>query len=244
MAENNSFEQNEGSITMDNVQCNSNNNESYEVQLKDNFKVKGGKCYAFFKRAFDFCASFCAIVVLSIPMLIVALIVKLGSKGPIIYKSTRVAMNGRHFTMYKFRSMYEDAEDRLKELTDKNEVKDGVIFKMKDDPRITPVGKFIRKTSIDELPQLFNILKGDMSIVGPRAALPNEVAKYDERALKRLTVPQGLTGEWQTHGRSDTSFTEMINLDLEYIQNKRSFWYDIKLIFLTVKVVLTGKGAR
>ena len=115
---------------------------------------------------------------------------------------------------------------------------------MKNDPRITPFGRFIRKTSIDELPQLFNILKGDMSIIGPRAALPREVELYPEEALDRLIVPQGLSGEWQANGRSDTSFDNMVSMDLEYITKKRNFWYDIGLIFKTIWVVISGKGAE
>ena len=115
---------------------------------------------------------------------------------------------------------------------------------MKDDPRITKFGKFIRKTSLDELPQLFNILKGDMSIVGPRPCTDREYALYSEKDKKRLLVPQGLTGEWQTRGRSDTTFDEMVDMDLEYITSKRGFWYDIKLILLTIPAVLKSKGAK
>ncbi len=200
--------------------------------------------YNFMKRSFDIIASLVAIIVLFVPIMFVGILVKCTSKGPMIYKSLRVGKNGKVFVMYKFRSMYKDADERLKELMDKNEVEGGVIFKMKNDPRITKFGKFMRKTSIDELPQLFNILKGDMSVIGPRAGLPSEVAKYDDRAMNRLLVPQGLSGEWQTHGRSKTTFDEMIDMDLDYIQNKRGFWHDIKLIFLTLLCVIKKDGAE
>ena len=214
------------------------------IHIPHTTKVKGGKAYAFFKRAFDIFASFMALLLLSWLLLIIGLIVVLTSKGPMIYVSKRVGKNGKIFNFYKFRSMYKDADKKLDELLSQNEVKDGVIFKIKNDPRITPVGKFLRKTSLDELPQLVNILRGDMSIIGPRVGLPREVEQYPEEALDRLLVPQGLSGEWQVNGRSTTTFDDMVKMDLDYIQNKRSFWYDIKLIFKTVGVVLKGKGAE
>ena len=207
-------------------------------------KPKGGKAYAFFKRALDIFCSLMAIIVFSPFLLIIGLIVILTSRGPMIYVSKRVGQNGKIFNFYKFRSMYKDADKRLNELLEQNEVEGGVTFKMKNDPRITPFGRFIRKTSIDELPQLFNILKGDMSIIGPRVGLPREVELYPKEALDRLTVPQGLSGEWQANGRSDTSFEGMIKMDLEYVAKKRGFWHDIGLIFKTMWVVITGKGAE
>ncbi len=207
-------------------------------------KPRGGKAYSFFKRAFDIFCSLMAIIVFSPFLLIIGLLVVCTSRGPMIYVSKRVGQNGKIFNFYKFRSMYKDADKRLDELLDQNEVEGGVTFKMKNDPRITPFGRFIRKTSIDELPQLFNILKGDMSIIGPRVGLPREVELYPEEALDRLTVPQGLSGEWQANGRSDTSFENMIKMDLEYVTKKRGFWHDIGLIFKTIWVVITGKGAE
>lgn len=200
--------------------------------------------YAFFKRGFDIVVSIIALVILLLPMLIIGLLVVLTSRGPAIYVSTRIGKNGKTFRFYKFRSMYQDAESRLNELLEKNEIPGGVTFKMKDDPRITRFGKFLRKTSLDELPQLWNILKGDMSLVGPRPCTGREYALYTERDKQRLLVPQGLTGEWQVHGRSNTTFEEMIDMDLDYIQNKRGFWYDIKLIFRTFAVVCSHKGAE
>ena len=200
--------------------------------------------YAFFKRGFDIVVSIIALVILLLPMLIIGLLVVLTSRGPAIYVSTRIGKNGKTFRFYKFRSMYQDAESRLNELLEKNEIPGGVTFKMKDDPRITRFGKFLRKTSLDELPQLWNVLKGDMSLVGPRPCTEREYALYSERDKQRLLVPQGLTGEWQVHGRSNTTFEEMIDMDLDYIQNKRGFWHDIKLIFQTIAVVFSHKGAE
>ncbi len=205
--------------------------------------VKGGKIYSLFKRLFDIFCSFIAIIVLSPVLLIIGLLVKLTSKGPVFYVSTRIGKDGKPFKFYKFRSMKKDAEKELVNLLEQNETQ-GITFKMKDDPRITKFGKFIRKTSLDELPQLFNILKGDMSIVGPRPCTDREYALYSEKDKKRLLVPQGLTGEWQTRGRSDTTFDEMVDMDLEYITSKRGFWYDIKLILLTIPAVLKSKGAK
>ena len=215
-----------------------------DIHIPHFIKPKKGKFYLFLKRFFDIVCSFLGLIVLFPFLFIVGLLVICTSKGPMLYVSKRVGKNGRIFNFYKFRSMYKDAEQRLSELLDKNEIEGGVTFKMKNDPRITPFGKFIRKTSIDELPQLINVLKGDMSLIGPRAALPREVEIYPEEALDRLTVPQGLSGEWQANGRSDTSFDNMIKMDLDYVQNKRGFWHDAGLVFKTLWVVLRGKGAE
>jgi lipopolysaccharide/colanic/teichoic acid biosynthesis glycosyltransferase len=159
----------------DEIEYSTESSVATKIEEKIVIKVKGGKCYAFFKRAFDILASGLAIVLLSWLVLILGILVKCTSKGPMIYKSTRVGMGGKEFTIYKFRSMYKDAEQRLKDLQDKNEVEGGVIFKMKDDPRITKFGKFLRKSSLDELPQLFNIFFGHMSVIGPRAGLPCDI---------------------------------------------------------------------
>lgn len=218
--------------------------EYMQLSIPHNVKVKKGAVYSFLKRAFDIFASLLAIIILLPFLIIVGLIVKITSKGPIIYVSKRVGKNGRIFNFYKFRSMYKDAEQRLNELLDQNEVEGGITFKIKNDPRITPFGKFIRKTSIDELPQLFNVLKGDISIIGPRAALPREVVLYPDEALDRLVVPQGLSGEWQANGRSDTTFDNMIKMDLDYIENKRGLRHDLYLILKTVVVVIKGNGAE
>lgn len=207
-------------------------------------KVKGGKFYDFSKRTLDIFASLLALLILFPILLIVGLIVVLTSKGPMIYVSKRVGKDGKIFNFYKFRSMYKDADERLEELLKHNEVEGGVTFKMKNDPRMTPFGKFIRKFSIDELPQLFNILKGDMTLVGPRPCTLREYELYSEKEKQRLLVKQGLTGQWQVHGRSNTTFDEMIEMDLDYIENKRGFWYDIKLIFKTFIAVFRHEGAE
>ncbi len=194
------------------------------------------------KRIFDFCASLCAIIVLFIPMLIVALIIYVDDpNGSPFFTQNRVGKNGKVFKFYKFRSMVVNAEDLLESLQEQNE-KTGPVFKMKEDPRITKIGKFIRKTSIDELPQLLNILKGDMSIVGPRPALPKEVCEYDEYSKLRLLVTPGLTCYWQVqNNRDEITFDEWMDMDVQYIK-ECSFLVDIKLIFKTVKVAVTGQG--
>ncbi len=145
------------------------------------------------------------------------------------------------FKMYKFRSMYQDADERLAELLDQNEV-EGAMFKMKNDPRVTRIGRFIRKHSIDEFPQFVNVFLGQMSLVGPRPPLPREIPEYSDRDFRRLTVKPGLTGPWQVSGRSDLSFSDMVDLDLDYIK-KRGLKYDLSLIFKTVSVVFSGEGA-
>ena len=196
------------------------------------------------KRVCDILLSIIGIIVFAIPMLIVAILIKLDSKGPVIFKQERVGLNGRHFKMYKFRSMVADAEAMKKELADKNKVSSGLMFKMEDDPRITKVGKFIRKTSIDELPQFFNVLFGTMSLVGTRPPTVDEVAQYDTRHWRRLSIKPGITGMWQTSGRSEiTDFEEVVALDKEYIDNW-SLWLDLKIMFKTVfQVFFKQKGA-
>ena len=195
------------------------------------------------KRTMDICGSLVGMVFLAIAFVIVAPIIKLDSPGPVLFGQKRVGKNGRIFTFYKFRSMYVDAEERKKELMAQNEV-EGLMFKMKDDPRITKVGKFLRKTSIDELPQFWNILKGDMSLVGTRPPTVDEYKQYEARHKARLSMTPGLTGLWQVSGRSDIKdFEEVVKLDMQYIDNW-SVLEDIKILLLTVKVVLLGRGSR
>ena len=200
------------------------------------------RCSVFFKRLMDILLSICAIVAGSPVFLITALLVKVTSPGPIIFSQVRVGRYGRHFKFYKFRSMYIDAEARKAELLKHNESGDGVIFKMKKDPRITPVGRFIRKFSIDELPQLFNVILGDMSLVGPRPPLPSEVRTYTLEERKRLNITPGITCLWQVSGRSELPFSRQIALDKEYIAS-RSAWKDFLILLKTVPAILTGKGA-
>ena len=193
------------------------------------------------KRIMDVVCSAAALAVLSPIFLAVAVAIKLEDKGPVIFTQNRTGKDGKVFRMYKFRSMYVDAEKRRSELLARNEA-DGPLFKIADDPRVTKVGRFIRRTSIDELPQLVNILKGEMSIVGPRPLVTYEQNQCTEYQAQRLLVKPGLTCIWQVSGRSDTSFDELIEMDLEYIRNQ-SLWLDIKLILKTVVVVFTHKGA-
>ena len=202
------------------------------VNIKSN-SLEQKKGYEVVKRLIDIIISLIGII-LSLPiMLIVALMIKLEDpKGPIIFSQVRHGQYPNTFKIYKFRSMYVDAEQRLKELQHLNE-QTGPVFKIKNDPRITKVGKIIRKTSLDELPQLFNVLKGDMSLVGPRPALPKEVEQYNEYQMQRLLVKPGITCIWQVSGRNNIEFDEWVNMDLYYIQN-RSLLLDLKLIIMPV----------
>lgn len=197
--------------------------------------------YDICKRLFDIAASLTGIILLLPVFIITSIAIKLDSPGPIFFFQERTGFKGRIFKMYKFRSMVTNAEELLKELESKNEAS-GYMFKIKNDPRITRVGRIIRKTSIDELPQLFNVLKGDMSLVGPRPPIIREVVKYDAWHKLRLSVKPGLTGLWQVSGRSSIGFEEMVRLDLKYIR-ERSFWYDIKIIFMTIPVLLGDSKA-
>ena len=215
------------------------------IQLKQLDKsdlLKKKKLYWFGRRFQDIFFSGLAMIVLFPVMVLTALVVFIDDPhGSPIFCQIRCGRNNKPFKMYKFRSMYYDAEEGLKELIKSNEM-DGPAFKMKDDPRITRVGKFIRKTSIDELPQLWNILKGDMSIVGPRPALPREVEQYNELQMQRMYVQPGLTCYWQIQpNRNEISFDDWMALDLKYIE-ERSFRVDWKIIFLTLKAVICKQG--
>ena len=198
--------------------------------------------YEFFKRCFDVVFSVIALIVLFIPFVIISLIIVIDSPGASpIYVQKRVGKNGREFNFYKFRSMVPNAEQMLDSLLDKNEM-EGPAFKIKEDPRITRFGRIIRRTCIDELPQLINVIKGDMSFVGPRPPLPREVAMYDEHQLQRLSVIPGLTCYWQGQPqRNSFSFEEWLELDLKYI-NERSIKNDIIILFKTVGVVFGLEG--
>jgi len=194
------------------------------------------------KRVFDFsCATF-LLVVLAPVFFITAIAIYMESPGPVLYSQTRVGKDGRHFKFFKFRSMIIGADKMKERLMEENESSDGVIFKMKTDPRVTKTGKFIRKFSIDELPQIFNVLLGNMSLVGPRPALPHEVEHYSLDQRKRLHVVPGITCIWQVSGRSDIPFSGQVQLDIEYIQST-SMWQDIVILAKTIPAVLSGKGA-
>jgi exopolysaccharide biosynthesis polyprenyl glycosylphosphotransferase len=198
--------------------------------------------YAAAKRVMDVIISLAAIMILSPLLLLIALLVKLTSEGPVIFRQQRSGLGGQEFTCLKFRSMCMDAEQKRAEIAHLNEAS-GPVFKIRNDPRITPVGRVIRKLSLDELPQLFNVLRGDMSIVGPRPPLPSEVAEYSERAQRRLSVKPGITCLWQISGRSDVSFDRWVELDLEYIDTM-SFWNDVAIFFRTFPAVLLARGAH
>lgn len=198
--------------------------------------------YLFLKRLIDIIGSLIGIIILSPIFIIVSIAIKLEDpKGSIFFGQERNGKYPKTFKMYKFRSMVYNAEELLEQLKAQNEM-NGPAFKMKNDPRITKVGKFIRKTSIDELPQLINILKGDMSFVGPRPPIPREVVAYDEYQLQRLSVKPGLTCYWQVSGRNNIDFEEWIELDLKYIK-ERNIFVDIKLIIMTIPALLGDKNA-
>jgi exopolysaccharide biosynthesis polyprenyl glycosylphosphotransferase len=193
------------------------------------------------KRLIDLLGSALGLLLVAPVMLAVTIAIKLDSKGPVLFKQVRAGRHGRKFTMYKFRSMVTDAEELRAKLEHLNEM-DGPVFKIKHDPRITRVGRLIRATSLDELPQLFNIVLGDMSLVGPRPPLPSEVSQYEPRQRRRLSVKPGLTGLWQVSGRNQVDFDNWMKLDLEYIDNW-SLWLDLKILFRTVPAVLRGTGS-
>jgi exopolysaccharide biosynthesis polyprenyl glycosylphosphotransferase len=193
------------------------------------------------KGLFDRLAAAMALLLLSPLMIALALAIRMSDEGPAFFVQTRVGKDGKVFRIYKFRTMVVDAEARLAELRSRNE-HDGVLFKMRHDPRITAIGLFLRKYSIDELPQLFNVVRGDMSLVGPRPALPEETARYADHVRRRLVVKPGLTGMWQVNGRSDLSWEESVRLDLRYVENW-SFALDLQILWKTITVILRGSGA-
>ena len=212
--------------------------------MKDRDRARLG--YRFVKRAFDICFSAGVLAVIALPSLVLAALIRLESSGNPFYSQLRVGRTHRDgslsvFRMWKFRSMYADAEERLEELLDHNEIK-GAMFKIGRDPRVTKIGRFIRKHSIDEFPQFLNVFLGDMSVVGPRPPLPHEVRQYSSDHLMRLAVKPGITGLWQVSGRSDLDFDDMVRLDLEYI-TKSSAAFDLRLIALIVAEVFKGEGA-
>lgn len=195
------------------------------------------------KRLLDVLFAACGLLLALPVMLAIALLIRLDSPGPILFRQKRVGLNGREFWMYKFRTMGLDAEARHQALLAFNEMKDGVIFKMTNDPRVTRIGRILRRTSLDELPQLYNVLRRDMSLIGPRPLPTYEVAKHEPHQLRRLEVLPGCTGLWQVSGRSEIdSFQKMVDLDLEYIE-RWSPGYDLSILFKTVTVVLAGRGS-
>lgn len=212
------------------------------TRRKKRLLILSSDCNRLFKRWLDVSGSLAAIILLLPLFIIVAVWIKLDSPGPLFFRQIRIGLHGRPFHFYKFRSMYIDSEARRAALEKQNESGDGVLFKMKHDPRITPCGRFIRKYSIDEAPQFFNVLLGDMSLVGPRPPLPDEVAQYSLDDRKRLEILPGITCIWQISGRSDIPFREQVVLDKEYIRGQ-GFWKDVLILLRTVPAVIAGKGA-
>jgi lipopolysaccharide/colanic/teichoic acid biosynthesis glycosyltransferase len=213
-----------------------------EKRLKEILENKSFKKYWVKKRLFDIIVASFLLILVAIPMLFVAIAIFIDDPhGSPFYKQIRIGRHGEEFYMYKFRTMYVDADKRKQELMDQNEM-DGPVFKMKDDPRITRLGKYLRKLSIDELPQFFNVFMGHMSLVGPRPPLPNEVAEYQDYHKLRLIVTPGITCDWQiADNRNDIPFDEWVEMDLKYIEN-RTAWGDFKIIFRTPFAMLKGTG--
>ncbi|WP_317966248.1 sugar transferase [Paenibacillus sp. CCS19] len=203
---------------------------------------RGWSVYGVLKRLIDIVGAFAGLVVLLPLLIVVSILVKIDDpKGSVFYYQTRVGKDEKHFRMYKFRSMVRDADKQLEKLLGQNEI-EGAMFKMRHDPRVTRIGRFIRKTSIDELPQLVNVLRGDMSLVGPRPPLPREVKEYTLYDKQRLSVTPGCTGLWQISGRNELSFGQMVELDLKYI-NQCSIRFDCLIILKTIKMLLGSKNA-
>ncbi|WP_242950226.1 sugar transferase [Clostridium intestinale] len=200
------------------------------------------KIYSLFKRIFDVVSSTLLLITLSPLFLILIILVKLDSKGPVFFGHKRIGYKGEIISVYKFRSMVQNAEEVLRNFTPEQKAEFEKNFKLDDDPRVTKIGAFLRKTSLDELPQLINIIKGDMSVVGPRPIVQKEVVKYGKYADKLFSVKPGLTGFWQANGRSDTTYDERVQMDMYYIDN-RSTLLDIKILFKTVIAVIRKEGA-
>jgi len=223
------------------------NSTTYEVPLiADKLVLEeapaGGYGYQLLKRAMDCIGAGIGLLLLSPLFAVMAVLIKLESAGPVLFSQTRIGKDGVEFRCWKFRSMFQDAEQRKQELMQQNEMAGGVTFKMKHDPRVTRVGRFIRKASIDELPQLWNVFNGDMSLVGPRPPVPQEVALYTAHERQRLAVKPGITCIWQVSGRSDIPFNEQVLLDIEYIRSQ-SLWLDISLLLRTIPAVLLARGS-
>ena len=201
------------------------------------------KSYLFAKRAFDIVFSSVALAVSIIPMAIIALLIRLESPGAPIYIHKRIGKNGKPLPLYKFRTMYSNADEMIKDFTPEQQEEWEKNFKLNNDPRITKLGKFLRRSSIDELPQLWNVLKGDMSIVGPRPVVTEELERYGENRDKFLSVTPGLTGYWQAYARSTCSYEQRIQMELHYVDHA-GFWWDMRIILKTVEAVLHTRGAK
>ena len=212
-----------------------------EVQLLSLSSAPDSELRLFFKRMFDVALSFVSLVVLSPLLLCIAAMIRITSPGPVLFRQTRCGLGGRRFTLFKFRSMINNAEQMRAELHQLNEL-DGPVFKISDDPRITTVGRWLRRFSLDELPQLWNVFRGEMSFVGPRPAVPEEVEQYEDWQRRRLRMRPGLTCTWVLEGRNHVDFNRWMQLDLKYIDNW-SLWLDTKIFLRTIPIVLSGRGA-
>lgn len=208
----------------------------------DDMEIKG-KIYRGFKRIADIVLGCIGLIILLPVFLIIGICIKIDSKGPVIFAHKRIGKNGKKFNMYKFRSMYENAEEMIDNFSEEQKREWQENFKLENDPRITRVGNFLRKTSLDELPQIVNIIKGDLSIIGPRPIVDEELEKYGENKEKFLSITPGLTGYWQANGRSNTTYEERMQMELYYIDNQ-SLWLDIKIFFKTIVSVLKKEGAK
>ena len=218
-------------------------NLDYNISKKINGEISMSlKIYSLLKRIFDVVSSTLLLIILSPVFLLLIILVKLDSKGPVFFGHKRIGYKGETISVYKFRSMVQNAEEVLRNFTPEQKAEFEKNFKLDDDPRVTKIGAFLRKTSLDELPQLINIIKGDMSVVGPRPIVQKEVVKYGKYADKLFSVKPGLTGFWQANGRSDTTYDERVQMDMYYIDN-RSTLLDIKILFKTVIAVIRKEGA-
>ena len=204
--------------------------------------IKNNRIYKILKRGFDFIASLCGMVLLSPIFLIISIAIKLDSKGKVFFSHKRIGKNGKEIFVYKFRTMCENAQDMIKDFTPEQQKEFKENYKLQNDPRITRVGSFLRKTSLDELPQLLNILKGDLSVIGPRPVIEEELEKYGESKDKFLSVTPGLTGYWAANGRSETTYDERIQMELYYVDNM-SLKLDVKIFIDTIKSVINKRGA-
>ena len=220
-----------------------NGDSAVECGQKELAMDRKRKHYQIAKRLFDVIGAGIGLAVMLVPMILVAIIIKLESPGPVIYVHNRIGKNGRPLPLLKFRTMYMDADKRFEQFTPEQKAEWEKNFKLENDPRVTPIGNFLRRSSLDELPQLINILKGELSIVGPRPVLPKELERYGENKEKFLSAMPGLTGYWQAYARSTCTYEERIKMELHYVDNA-NFWWDIKIVFATVIAVLRGHGAR
>ena len=218
-----------------------NTKELTKIEI-DNMEIKG-KIYRGFKRITDIVLGCVGLVLLSPVFLILAICIKIDSKGPVIFAHKRIGKNGKEFDMYKFRSMYENAEELIEKFSEEQKREWQENFKLENDPRITKMGNFLRRTSLDELPQIVNIIKGDLSIIGPRPVIDEELEKYGKNKDKFLSITPGLTGYWQANGRSNTTYEERMQMELYYIDNQ-SLLLDIKIFFKTIVSVLKKEGAK